>query len=158
MSLEVVFFEIRGRRCALPLSAVREVMAVPNLTPVPMAPSVVRGVAPFHGQALPLLDLGVWLAPGAEPRGESAHARDGALRVLLIEGGVADDGAPLRAALAVDRVMRLGAIDEEHARPAPPGPAFVSATVLDSDGPALLIDAQVALDQVRQAVRAVGRT
>ena len=53
--------------------------------------------------------------------------------------------------------MRLGTIDETHGRPPPPGPPFVAATVLDVEGPALLIDADRAVEQVRTAVRAGGR-
>lgn len=156
MSLDVVFFELRGRRCALPVSVVREVVPVPGLTPVPLAPSLVRGIAPLHGQVVPVLDLGVWLAPGADTRAEAASYRTGAEKALLVEASLGD--APVRAALAVDRVLRLGTIDDGHSRPPPPGPAFVAATVLDVEGPALLIDADKAVERVREAIRATVRS
>jgi purine-binding chemotaxis protein CheW len=150
MPLDVVFFELRGRRCALPVAVVSEVAAMPGLTPVPHAPPAVRGIAPLHGQVLPVIDLGVWLAP--DGRGEPLAYRPGTDKVLLIEAALGE-GTPVRAALVVERVMRLGTIDESHGRPPPPGPAFVSATVLDLEGPALLIDAARAVEQVREAVR-----
>jgi chemotaxis signal transduction protein len=158
MSLDVVFFELRGRRCALPVSAVSEIAAMPSMTPVPLAPPVVRGIAPLHGQVMPVLDLGVWLAPGPESRGEAPIYRPGSDKVLLIETSFGSEGSPVRAALAVERVMRLGTIDESHARPPPAGPAFVSATVLDVEGPALLLDATRVVEQVREAIRAVVRS
>jgi purine-binding chemotaxis protein CheW len=150
MALDVVFFELRGRRCALPVAAVSEVALMPNLTPVPHAPAAIRGIAPLRGQVLPVIDLGVWLAGDA--RAEPPPYRPGADKVLLVEAALGE-GSPVRAALSVDRVMRLGTIDEEHGRPPPPGPAFVVATVLDVEGPALLIDAARAVDEVREAVR-----
>ena len=154
MSLDVVFFELRGRRCAMPVSAVSEVAAMPSMTPVPLAPPVVRGIAPLNGQVLPVLDLGVWLSPGPESRGDAPLYRPGSDKVLLIEASFGVEGMPVRAALAVERVMRLGTIDETHARPPPAGPAFVSATVLDVEGPALLIDAAKVVEEVREAIRA----
>jgi chemotaxis signal transduction protein len=151
MALDVVFFELRGRRCALPVSAVSEVTPIPNLTPVPQAPAAVRGVAPLHGQVLPVIDLGVWLSGG-----EPAPFRPLTDKLLLVETALGE-GTAVRAALVVERVMRLGTIDETHSRPPPPGPAFVAGTVLDVEGPALLIDAARAVDQVREAVRASAR-
>lgn len=150
MPTDVVFFELRGRRCALPVGVVREVVALPNVTPVPLAPPLVRGIAPLRGQVFPVLDLGVWLAPGADPQPRAGD------KALLVDATLGQE-TPLRAALAVDRVLRLGTIDESHSRPPPPGPAFVSATVLDVDGPALLIDADRAVERVREAVRATVR-
>jgi len=155
VSLDLVFFELRGRRCSLLVAAVREVVALPSVTPVPLAPSTVRGVAPLHGQVVPVLDLGVWLAPGAEPTPLSGGGND---KALLVEASLGADATPVRAAFIVDRVMRLGTVDEGHTRPPPPGPAFVSATVLDVDGPALLIDPDRAVERVREAIRAMVRS
>ena len=156
MSLDVLFFELRGRRCAIAVSAIREVVALPALTPMPLAPAAVRGVAPLHGQVLPVLDIGVWLSAAGEARPETPLYRPGRDRVLVVEASLAGEAAPVRAALAVDRVTRLGTVDEAHSRPPPATPAFVSATLLDVEGPALLIDAQRLFDQVRKAVQAAG--
>ena len=158
MIIDVMFFELRGRRCALPVTAVSEVVAMANMTPVPLAPPAVRGIAPLHGQVVPVIDLGVWLSPSPEASAAAPLYRPGSDKVLLLEAPIGAEGtAPVRAALAVDRVMRLGSIDESHARPPPSGPAFVSATVLDVEGPALLIDASKAVEQVRDAIRAAVR-
>ncbi len=157
MSLDVVFFELRGRRCALPVAAVREVLSMPNVTPVPLAPALVRGVAPSHGHAFVVLDLGVWLAPGAEARPEGPSYRPGTDEALLVEASLGPQ-TPVRAAFAVDRVLRLGSVDESHVRPPPPGPAFVSATLMDAEGPTLLLDADKAVERAREAIRAAVRS
>jgi hypothetical protein len=188
VSLSVLFFEVRGTRCALPVSVVREVLAAPHVTPVPRAPAPLRGLVPVHGQVLPLLDVGPALQLGASDHGTSALAsaslrpygdrivvveaelpvapprdRDRALEIDLDlpddespeskEAFVLSGGSrrpPLRAALVASRVTRLGTIADGHSWRPPPGPAFVRATVLDADGPALLLDAALALDQLRQ--------
>jgi chemotaxis signal transduction protein len=128
-------------------------MDMPSLTPVPLAPAAVRGIAPLHGQVLPVLDLGVWLAAAGEARAEAPLYRAGHDQVLLVEATLPNETSMVRAALAVDRVTRLGTIDEAHARSAPAGTSFVAATVMDVDGPALLIDASKAFAQVRDTIR-----
>ena len=151
VGLDVVFFELRGRRCALPVATVREVLPMPSVTPVPLAPPCVRGLAAVHGHAIPVLDLGLWFS-AKDSRLDPPPFRSGSDKLILVEATAARDPAPTRVALVVERVMRLGTIDEEHSRPAPPGPTFVIATVLDIDGPALLVSADQALDHVRAAI------
>jgi hypothetical protein len=181
LSLSVLFFEVRGTRCALPVSVVREVLAAPHVTPVPRAPAPLRGLVPVHGQVLPLLDVGPALQLGVSDAGvaltsslrpygdqivvvESELPRssqdddesdlDGLEETGFADGGPGDPFAPgrrppVRAALVASRVMRLGTIEDGHSWRPPPGPGFVRATVLDADGPALLLDAGLALNQLR---------
>lgn len=169
MGLDVLFFEVRGTRCALPVSVVREVLVTPHVTPVPLAPPPLRGLVPVHGQVLPLLDVGPALVPGSEagvgttmmslrPYGEQIVVVETELPGLLSaddedrEAGGGGDRATstaVRAALVASRVMRLGTIEDGHSWRPPPGPAFVRATVLDADGPALLLDAGRAMEQLR---------
>ena len=173
MTLDVLFFEVRGRRCALPVSVVREVLAAPAVTPLPLAPATLRGLVPVHGQVLPLIDIGPQLvgAPG-ESVGVAPLRWDGD-RIIVIEASLPlgereqrhEAGAeagnrpgnrqrlPVRAALVAHRVTRLGSLEESHSRPPPPGPTFVSATVLDLEGPAFLIDAAGAMQSLRQSLR-----
>jgi hypothetical protein len=58
-------------------------------------------------------------------------------------------------ALAVDRQVTIGSVDEDHNRPPPPRPSFLSATILNKSGPALLLDAERTIDYVREAISAV---
>ena len=153
--LDVVFFYLRGLRCALPTSVVRELLPLSGLTPVPLAPPVVRGIAPVRGQVLPVLDLGVYFPQADEARGHSMVDLLLSERFILIETTPDTNTPTILAALAVERQVRVGQVDEQHSRPPPPRPTFLSATVLDADGPALLINAQQAIDQVRGAISMV---
>lgn len=153
--LDVVFFELRGLRCALPLAVVRKVLPMRGVTPVPLSPPVVRGIAPMQGSVLPVLDLGVCFHPTGDDVAEAAGYRSPRDRLLLVET-VGDAGRePVCAALAVDRVLNVGTVDEQHSRTPPPRPPFLSATVLDASGPALLLDIVRTIDYVKDAISAV---
>jgi chemotaxis signal transduction protein len=153
--LDVIFFELRGLRCALPLGVVRRVLPVRGITPVPLAPPVVRGIAPMQGFILPVLDLSFCFQTAGEDAVESTVLRSGKDKLLLVE--TAPDAAreTIRAAIAVDRGLALGTIDEQYSRPPPARPSFLSATVVDAGGPALLLDLERTLDYVRDAISAV---
>jgi chemotaxis signal transduction protein len=154
-SLDVVFFHLRGLRCALPVSVVREMLPMPALTPVPLAPPVMRGIAPVRGQILPVLDLGVYFPQVGEVHGDGMPDPLTAERLILIETTPDANTPAISAALAVELRVRVGQVDEQHSRPPPPRPTFLAATVLDADGPALLINAQQAIDHVRHAISTV---
>src|SRR5215207_7095541 len=103
MSFDVLYFEVRGRRCALPISEVREVLPSPPITPIPSAPPALRGLVPVHGQVLPLLDVGPQLASSSSSgdSGGAAHARWDGDRIIVVETTVASTvpGAPAAPAL-----------------------------------------------------------
>lgn len=61
---------------ALPLDWVREVVAVPVLTPLVTAPSVVLGLFNLRGQIVPLLDTGALLGTGTTETAELAVVVD----------------------------------------------------------------------------------
>jgi chemotaxis signal transduction protein len=149
--LDVVFFELRGLRCALPLGVVRKVLPMRGITPVPLAPPVMRGIAPMLGFILPVLDLSVCFQPAGEDAGEVGYrfTKD---KLLLVETAPDSGREIVRAAIAVERGLGLGTIDEQYSRPPPARPSFLSATVVDAGGPALLLDLERTLDYVRDAI------
>lgn len=153
--LDVVFFHLRGLRCALPTTVVREMLPISGLTPVPLAPPVLRGIMPLRGQVLPVLDLGVYFPLTGEAAQSGPVESSLGEKFLLIETAPGANTPAIAAALAVEPQVRVGQIDEQHSRPPPPRPSFVTATVLDADGPALLIHAQQAVDLVRSAISTV---
>jgi chemotaxis signal transduction protein len=153
--LDVVFFELRGLRCALPLGVVRKVLPMRGITPVPLAPPVVRGIAPVQGFILPVLDLAVCFQPAGDDSNESAGYRFAKDKLLLVETARDVSRETVRAAIAVERGLTLGTIDEQYSRPPPARPSFLSATVVDAGGPALLLDLERTLDYVRDAISAV---
>jgi chemotaxis signal transduction protein len=150
--LDVVFFELRGLRCALPLAVVRKVLPGRGVTPVPLSPPVVRGIAPLQGHILPVLDLGVCFHPAGDESAEAAGYRSPRDKLLLVETPGDAGHEAVCAALAVDRVLNIGTIDEQHSRLPPPRPTFLSATVFDASGPALLLDIGRTIDYVKDAI------
>ncbi len=155
--LDVVFFELRGLRCALPLAVVRKVLPMRGVTPVPLSPSVVRGIAPMQGQIFPILDLGVCFHAAADEAAEPAGYRSSREKLLLVEAPGDAGHEAVRVALAVDRVLNISTVDEQHSRVPPPRPPFLVATVLDAAGPALLLDIARTIDYVKDAINtAVG--
>jgi hypothetical protein len=102
-----------------------------------------------------VLDLGVCFHPAGDDAAESAGYRSSRDKLLLIEASGNGSGESVRAALAVDRVMNIGTVDEQHSRLPPPRPPFLSATVLDASGPALLLDITRTIDYVKDAISTV---
>lgn len=126
-----------------------------GITPVPLAPAVVRGIAPMQGFILPVLDLSVCFQPAGEEPGEAAGYRTGKDKLLLVETAPDAGRETVRAAIAVERGLCLGTVDEQYSRPPPARPSFLSATVVDAGGPALLLDLERTLDYVRDAISSV---
>jgi purine-binding chemotaxis protein CheW len=89
----VLNFVAGGRRMALPARLVREISALPRLTPVPFGAARLLGLGNFRGHILPVLALG----DARNGAGEGAPAR-----ALLLDGA-----RPV--ALAVDAVLGLSA-------------------------------------------------
>jgi purine-binding chemotaxis protein CheW len=52
---------------ALPIESVREIVMVPEITPVPEVGACVRGIINLRGRILPVLDLGLRLGIGPGP-------------------------------------------------------------------------------------------
>jgi chemotaxis signal transduction protein len=153
--LDVVFFEVRGLRCALPLAVVRKVLPLRGVTPVPLAPAMVRGIAPVQDWILPVLDLAVCFQPSGDDMVEGTAYRYPKDKLLLIETAPDAGREVVRAVIAVERAVTIGTVDEQHSRPPPLRPSFLSATVLDASGPALLLDIERTIDYVRNAISAV---
>jgi purine-binding chemotaxis protein CheW len=100
---DVLVLELGGERRSIPADAVREIVPLADLTPVPTAPASVRGLIQVRGQVIPVLDFGP--ADGPPPRPGSP------LVIVEIEGERA------RAALVVERVLDVEADDRARARP-----------------------------------------
>lgn len=70
-------------RCAqsvfgIPIERVREIVMVPEVTPVPDSGEFIRGIINLRGRILPVLDLGLRLGLGPGP-----HDRSG--RIVVVE-------------------------------------------------------------------------
>ena len=153
--LDVMFFELRGLRCALPLTVVRSVVPMCGVTPVPLAPSIMRGIAPLNGEILPVLELDGCFQPAGESWSDAPTFRAAKDKLLLLETPAGSVGESVHVALAVEHNVSVGRVDEQHSRPPPSRPSFLAATILDANGPALLLDAERTVDFVREALSAV---
>ena len=97
MSPVCVRARVGGEHYAFPVADVLEVADLGLVTPLPGASRVVLGVRPFHGEILPVLDLGAILGvPGI---------RD-ASRLVVAESG------ERRVGLAVDEFEDVGELPE----------------------------------------------
>jgi chemotaxis signal transduction protein len=102
MESGALWFELSGRRFAIPLAQVREVVTSGVVTPMPGAPPCLYGLTSVRGGLIPVVDLGplVGGAPGVARPGS-------ALVVVEAAPQPWSDGQPARAAIAVERVLAL---------------------------------------------------
>lgn len=101
-----VEFRLAGEPFALPVSEVREILRVGELTPVAQAPFPVLGVFNLRGRVVPLLDLRARLGLAAAPAGAES-------RVVVVESrgrriGLLVDEATRVAALARSAIQAAG--------------------------------------------------
>ncbi|MBX3274637.1 MAG: chemotaxis protein CheW [Sandaracinaceae bacterium] len=117
-----LFFEVGPVSLAVEATAVEEILPRGPLTPVPLAPPRIPGVMSFRGEALPLLDLGVWLSAAGEAPRTVVACRTRSYRVGLLchrargVRAVAADAAaaPRLAEPASLRAVALGELEDER--------------------------------------------
>jgi len=76
--LQLVGFRIGRETFGLPISSVREIIRVPEITAVPDAPDYVEGVINLRGRIIPVVDL-------RKRFGETVLERDKKNRVVVVE-------------------------------------------------------------------------
>lgn len=86
--------QVGDAHLALPIDSVGEVLPVPDVTPVPMAPSWVAGVTSVRGGVVPVIDVGLRLL-------DAPASREG--RLVLTHA----DGVDERIGLIVDAIAGL---------------------------------------------------
>ena len=79
--VDLACFEVHGNVYAVDVLQVREIVRWQDVTPLPKAPELIRGVIDLRGAVVPVVDLG--LALGGEEVKVSARAR---IVVLEIDG------------------------------------------------------------------------
>ncbi|MDX2202661.1 MAG: chemotaxis protein CheW [Hyphomicrobiaceae bacterium] len=92
-SQELIAFRIGDQEFCVDVMSIREIRGWTVATPLPAAPSFVRGVINLRGTVLPILDLGARLGfPTAEPTARHAIivAQIGTQVVGLLVEGVSD--------------------------------------------------------------------
>ncbi len=128
--IAVVVFELNEHRYALPLTDVREVLAIPAIVPLPKAPTIVEGVVNIRGVVVPVMDIRARFRLPAQPPHPADH--------LL----VARAGARL-VALRVDQVLGLELIDPHDTQDAAaitPRTEYLVGVARQRDGLVMLQD------------------
>ncbi len=141
-------FELGAERYAVEARHVREVVAVPEITPVPDTRPWVLGLSNFRGELLAMIDLRRLV--GLRPREDGHRAR------VVVLG---HDRAAL--GVVVDAACELAMVDgpalgEPPATPADSGCEHVRAVTADGlvilDGAALLDDPQLLIEERRDGM------
>ena len=104
--LHLVTFALAGEEFGIPVTQVREVIRVGEITRVPQAPPHVRGVTNLRGRILPVVDLRSRLA--LEPAAPTPRSR-----IVVVE--VADRVL----GLLVDAVLQVAKVPLESVAPPP---------------------------------------
>lgn len=103
---ELIAFRIGGQQFCVDIRAVREIRGWAHATPLPQAPSWVKGVINLRGTVLPIIDLGARLGFGATIPSQ---------RHVIIVARVSDKTVGLLVE-AVSDILTVGA---ESIQPAP---------------------------------------
>ncbi|WP_434624116.1 chemotaxis protein CheW [Azospirillum sp. B2RO_4] len=141
-ALAFVTVAVGDLRLALPLAAVRAVIRLPELVRIPLGPPSLDGLAQWHGEAVPVLDLaGALGRPAAVPAGAQA-ARE--TRVVL----VGHRGQPV--GLRVDAMAGILRSDPDRIDPVTQEEGGLDPAMLDGllrDGPATILKLDALIDR-----------
>ncbi|WP_244561077.1 chemotaxis protein CheW [Azospirillum oryzae] len=133
-ALAFVTVTVGDLRLALPLAAVRAVIRLPELVRIPLGPPSLDGLAQWHGEAVPVLDLaGALGRPMAVPAGARATRET---RVVL----VGHHGQPV--GLRVDAMAGILRSDPDRIDPVTQEEGGLDPAMLDGllrDGPATIL-------------------
>ncbi|WP_452032609.1 chemotaxis protein CheW [Azospirillum palustre] len=136
--LDFVTVTVADLRLALPLSAVRAVIRLPELVRIPLGPPSLDGLAHWHGDAVPVLDLAGALGRpgGAAPTRET--------RVVL----VGHRGQPV--GLRVDAMAGILRSEPDRIDPVTQEEGGLDPAMLDGllrDGPATILKLDALIDR-----------
>lgn len=106
--MQALTFTLQGNTFAVPIDSVKELIELPEMTPVPMMPGFLRGVMNLRGSVIPVIDLAQRFGlPRAEPGWRSC--------VVIFEIGAGKNRQTLGVMVdVVHAVLEIGAdqIDE----------------------------------------------
>ncbi len=121
-----LIFSVQGSLFALDLSQVAEVGDLPQMCPIPLAPTCYSGAINFHGDIIAVMNLSLFL-------GMSGHNQCG--KMIILHQNVAS------LAFLIDTVIRIIPEEELSASSSPaPDSKFAAATLSLVDGKATLLD------------------
>lgn len=107
--VQFLCFALGQERYAVRIDAVREILEVVRMTPLPLMPRFVRGVMNLRGAVVPVVDLGARLGLAATTVGRRTC-------VVIVDIALPDDQGTQRLGMLVDavyEVVDLGATELE---------------------------------------------
>jgi purine-binding chemotaxis protein CheW len=145
--VQLLTFELAGRRFALAAGLVREVTRTVALASLPKAPPIVEGVINFRGTLVPVLDVRHRFGLPFRPLTLDQHLIIARTNRRLV-------------ALRVDRVLDLVVVDEdaiEAAAGVTPGVEYVAGIAKVADGLLVIhdLEAFLSFDEAREVDAAV---
>lgn len=118
-TLELLTFQIADQEYSLDIMSVREIRGWTRTTPLPHAPSYMKGVINLRGTVLPVMDLSQRLG---------LEARDQTDRNVIIV--VSNDG--VMSGLLVDAVSDIVALTPDDLQPPPEVQGGISSNVVSA--------------------------
>ncbi len=93
MSASMLVFEVRGadKPYAIDVERVLNVIEPQVMTPVPLLPTLVRGIVSHRGRIVTVVDAGMLLKAGARATNDVDQSQD-VLQVLVLRDGSRDTG------------------------------------------------------------------
>ncbi len=121
----VVVFRLAGSGFGFRLTHVGEIIRVPQLARMPLAPKSLLGLANFHGAVLPIVDLRQLLGVHEAPLGDDMR--------VIVRGGAVPVG------FLVDRVEQLlvvpaGGLENDNAGAGSVDPDFLEGVIRGTEG------------------------
>ena len=138
--LQIIGFRVGRETFGLPISEVREILRVPEITAMPNAPEAVEGVMNLRGRIVPVIDLGRMFGS------QSAEAAD-KRRVIVVEHAGRNLALLVHSA---SHILRIAQSEVEPTRDVlPEGHAeYVSGMGKLNDRLVILLDLKKILERV----------
>ena len=120
-------FALGNERYAVRIDAVREILEVVRMTPLPLMPAFVRGVMNLRGAVVPVVDLGARLGLEVTVVGRRTC-------VVIVDIALPDDQGSQRLGMLVDAVYEVVDTSLDELEPVPRlgtriDPAFIRSMV-----------------------------
>ncbi len=101
--MQALTFALQGNTFAVPIDSIKELIELPEMTPVPMMPGFLRGVMNLRGSVIPVIDL-------AQRCGLARTEPGWRTCVVIFELGIGEDRQTLGVMVdAVHEVVEIGA-------------------------------------------------
>jgi chemotaxis signal transduction protein len=132
-----LIFTVSGRRYAIDLAQVAEVVEQPAIWPIPLAPPCYHGAINFHGTIVAVMDLAMFLGLAG------GH---GAGKTIVLLNRIA------ALAFDVERIIRITSLGQVELSGTPGGEAFSLGHLNVPEGKVILLDAAAIAEHAAETI------